>query len=133
MGYLLGIVIYGAFVIGVVVIVVVGVKYFLKYARNQERHQKQTAWNEGAQWCIRVHAMKNVGIPAMSIEMPKTREDAWKEGYLSVLDMNKLPITDIDREELHHNPYTMRDAAQAVAAATVASSINISTSIRNNR
>ena len=133
LGYILGIVIAGVCVIGVVLIVVVGVKCLLKYARNQERHQKQTAWDEGAQWCIRVHAMRNAGIPAMPAEMPKTREDAWKEGYLSVLDINKLPITDVDREELHHNPYTTRDAAQTIAAASVASSINISNSIHNSR
>ena len=113
----------------VLVIAVVAVLIYL--CKKSARRQKQTAWDEGAQWCIRVHAMKNVGIPAMPAEMPKTREDTWKEGYLSVLDMNKLPISDVDRDELHHNPYSRRDAAQTIARAIGASGANISGNIRS--
>lgn len=97
-----------------------------------QNHQKRAAFEEGAQWCQRIHGIYGAHVPGMTGKMPRERSDAWQEGYLAVLDTNGLQLSDRDREELHNNPYIARDAAQRIAMSNFVSSMNISNSINNS-
>ena len=97
-----------------------------------QKRQKRAAFEEGAKWCQRVHGIYGEEIPAITGGIPRERSDAWQEGYLAVLDINGLQLSDKDREELHHNPSIARDAAQRIAMSNFASSMNISNSINSS-
>ena len=97
-----------------------------------QNRQKRAAFEEGAKWCQRVHGIYGTEIPAMTSGMSSERSDAWQEGYLAVLDINGLQLSDKDREELHNNPYIARDAVQRIAMSNFASSMNISNSINSS-